>query len=209
MSHPEKKEYLPRVYSVHSLLPTCAKEMSRPPLSRAALRCVARDGITTPHRDAILVLAGKQAASGRPRAAGCRAPLPGTSLSCYSLVEEARDLGLFIHRSRPSVSSGDRNHPVVDHRHRDSSSKPQLPLRLPWESANRRMLGRQGGSAAAKMEGCSSTTGFCWRSTHARQRHDGNSPGREKDVAVSHFASGEVIIFRVPLGIMGAVPSRG
>lgn len=106
VSHPEKKEYLPRVYSVPSLLPTCAKEMSRPPLSRAALRCVARDGITTPHRDAILVLAGKQAASGspQPRAAGCRAPLPGTSLSCHSLVEEARDLGPFIHRSRPSVS---------------------------------------------------------------------------------------------------------
>lgn len=135
---------------------------------------------------------------------------PGTSLSCHSLVEEARDLVPFIHRSRPSVSSGDRNHPVVDHRRRDSSSKPQLPLRLPWESANRRTLGRQGGRRQLKMERrwVSSTTVF-WRSTHAQQPHDGNSPVREKDAAVSHFASGMVIFFRVPLGIMEAVPPRG
>lgn len=82
MSHPEKKEYLPRVYSVHSLLPTCAKEMSRPPLSRAALRCVARDGITTPHRDAILVLAGKQAASGSHNLALPDAVLPSPVPRC-------------------------------------------------------------------------------------------------------------------------------
>lgn len=128
---------------------------------------------------------------------------PGTSLSCHSLVEEARDLVPFIHRSRPSVSS-DRNHPVVDHRRRDSSSKPQLPLRLPWESANRRTLGRQGGSAAAKMEGGSSTTVF----VGAALTHNGNSPPGEGTRCVA-FRIWVVIIFRVPLGIMEAIQDDG
>lgn len=35
----------------------------------------------------------------------------------------------------------------------------------------------------------SSTTVF-WRSTHAQQPHDGNSPVREKDAAVSHSHRG-------------------
>lgn len=59
------KEGIP-ASSIPLSLPTTeyvCKRMSRPPLSRAALRCVARDGIATPHRDAILVLAGKQASS--------------------------------------------------------------------------------------------------------------------------------------------------
>jgi hypothetical protein len=185
------------------------KNVSAAPLPHCvALR--ARDGITTPHHDAILVLAGKQhrvATTSR-----CRMPCsPGTLLllSCHSLVEEARDLVLSsppAHRSRPSVSS-DRNHPVVDHRRRDSSSKPQPPLRLPLESANRRTLGRQGGRRQLKWRGVVDD-GF-WRSIHGQQPHCGNSPVREKEVAVSHFASGVVIIFRVPLGIMEAVPSRG
>ena len=122
------------------------QNVSAAPLPRCvALR--ARDGITTPHHDAILVLAGKEhrvATTSR-----CRMPCSPRYLAVAVVSQPGGGgarFGPFIppaHRSRPSVSSN-RNHPVVDHRRRDSSSKPQLPLRLPWESANRRTFGWQG-----------------------------------------------------------------
>lgn len=60
VSHPEKKEYLPRVY--HSFCLRVQKNVSAAPLPRC-VALAARDGIATPHHDAILVLAGKQASS--------------------------------------------------------------------------------------------------------------------------------------------------